>query len=275
MPATPRAASVLDEIIAGVREDLAVRERELPLEALRDLVADTPPALDPMPVLRSPGVQVIAEVKRASPSKGDLADIPDPTVLAGQYAEGGAAAISVLTERRRFKGSLDDLRAVRAAVPTPLLRKDFLVTSYQLWEARAAGADLVLLIVAGLDPHELAELHAEAVSLGLTPLVEVHEEAEVDVALAAGASLVGVNARDLRTLEVHRDAFARVAPLVPDGVVRVAESGIRDADDVALLAEQGADVVLVGEALVRTGDPAGELARFREAGAAVPARPTA
>ncbi|GAA1942198.1 indole-3-glycerol phosphate synthase TrpC [Nocardioides marmoribigeumensis] len=273
MPATPRAASVLDEIIAGVREDLAAREQALPLDALRDLVADTAPALDPMPVLRGPGVQVIAEVKRASPSKGHLADIPDPTVLAARYAEGGAAAISVLTEQRRFKGSLEDLRAVRAAVPTPLLRKDFLVTSYQLWEARAAGADLVLLIVAGLDPHELAELHAEAVSLGLTPLVEVHDEDEVGVALDAGARLVGVNARDLRTLEVHRDAFARVAPRIPDGVVRVAESGVRDAADVADLADQGADVVLVGEALVRTGDPAVAVRDFLAAGAGAPARP--
>ncbi len=273
MPATPRAASVLDEIIAGVREDLAVRERDLPFEALRDLVADAAPALDPMPALRAPGVAVIAEVKRASPSKGDLADIPDPTMLAKHYAEGGAAAISVLTEQRRFKGSLEDLRAVRAAVTTPLLRKDFIVTSYQLWEARAAGADLVLLIVAGLDPHELAELHGEAVSLGLTPLVEVHDEAEVDVALTAGARLVGVNARDLRTLEVHRDCFARVAPLIPDGVVRVAESGIRDAADVAELVGQGADVVLVGEALVRTGDPVATLHDFRAAGAGAPARP--
>ena len=274
MPATPRAASVLDEIIAGVREDLAVRERALPLDVLRDLVADAAPALDPMPALRAPGVSVIAEVKRASPSKGHLADIPDPTTLAKSYAEGGAAAISVLTEERRFKGTLDDLRAVRATVDTPLLRKDFLVTSYQLWEARAAGADLVLLIVAGLDPHELAELHAEAVSLGLTPLVEVHDETEVDVALAAGASLVGVNARDLRTLEVHRDCFSRVAPQIPDGVVRVAESGIRDAADVAELVAQGADVVLVGEALVRTGDPVATLHDFREAGAGAPARPT-
>ena len=273
MPATPRAASVLDEIIAGVREDLALRERALPLDAVRDLVADAPPATDPMPALRAPGVSVIAEVKRASPSKGDLADIPDPTTLARHYAEGGAAAISVLTEQRRFKGSLDDLRAVRSAVPTPLLRKDFLVTSYQLWEARAAGADLVLLIVAGLDPHELSELHAEAVSLGLTPLVEVHDESEVEVALASGAQLVGVNARDLRTLEVDRATFARVAPLVPEGVVRVAESGIRDATDVAELVGQGADVVLVGEALVRTGDPVATLHDFRAAGAGAPARP--
>jgi indole-3-glycerol phosphate synthase len=273
MPATPRAASVLDEIIAGVREDLAVRERDVPLEALRDLVADAPPALDPMPALRGPGVSVIAEVKRASPSKGHLADIPDPTTLAKHYAEGGAAAISVLTEERRFKGSLDDLRAVRAAVDTPLLRKDFLVTSYQLWEARAAGADLVLLIVAGLAPHQLAELHGEAVSLGLTPLVEVHDEAEVDVALEAGAILVGVNARDLRTLEVDRGTFARVAPLVPEGVVRVAESGIRHAADVAELVGQGADVVLVGETLVRTGDPVGALHELRAAGAGAPARP--
>lgn len=275
MPTTPPAprATVLDEIIAGVREDLAARESALPIDALRDLVADAPPARDPMPVLRGPGVQVIAEVKRASPSKGDLADIPDPTELATHYATGGAAAISVLTEQRRFKGSLDDLRAVRAAVDTPLLRKDFLVTSYQLWEARAAGADLVLLIVAGLDPHQLAELHAEAVSLDLTPLVEVHDEDEVEVALAAGAGLVGVNARDLRTLEVDRDQFGRVARLLPEGVVRVAESGIRDAADVARLCAQGADVVLVGEALVRTGDPVTALKDLRAAGADVAPRP--
>ena len=155
----------------------------------------------------------------------------------------------------------------------PVLRKEFVAEPYQVFEARAAGADLVLLIVAGLDPHELAELHAEAVSLDLTPLVEVHDADEVDVALEAGARLVGVNARDLRTLEVHRDCFARVAPRIPEGVVRVAESGIRDASDVAELVGQGADVVLVGEALVRTGDPVAALHDFRAAGAGAPARP--
>jgi indole-3-glycerol phosphate synthase len=267
------ATSVLDDIIAGVREDLEVRERQVPWERLRDEVEARPPALDPMPALRSSGVQVIAEVKRASPSKGDLADIADPAALAESYASAGAAAISVLTERRRFKGSIDDLRAVRERVDVPLLRKDFLVTPYQLWEARAAGADLVLLIVAGLDPSLLADLHAEAVSLGLTPLVEVHDEHEVETAVAAGAQLVGVNARDLRTLEVHPDCFARVAPLVPDGIVRVAESGIVSTSDVADVVSHGADAVLVGEALVRSADPAATLAELRSAGAAGTARP--
>jgi indole-3-glycerol phosphate synthase len=266
-------ASVLDEIIAGVREDLESREREVPWERLRDEVQAMAPALDPMPGFRSHGVQVIAEVKRASPSKGDLAPIDDPAGLAARYAEAGAAAVSVLTERRRFKGSLDDLRAVRERVEVPLLRKDFIVTRYQLWEARAAGADLVLLIVAGLAPSALADLHAEAVSLGLTPLVEVHDEREVETAVAAGAQLVGVNARDLRTLEVHADCFERVAPLIPEGLVRVAESGITGPDDVARVVAHGADVVLVGEALVRSADPGRTLTELRRAGAAGPARP--
>lgn len=267
------ATSVLDDIIAGVREDLEAREREVTWEQLRDEVESQPPAIDPMPAFRAGGVQVIAEVKRASPSKGDLAPIADPAALAGRYADAGAAAVSVLTEPRRFKGSLGDLRAVRARVDVPLLRKDFLVTRYQLWEARAAGADLVLLIVAGLDPSALADLHAEAVSLGLTPLVEVHDEAEVEVAVSAGAQLVGVNARDLRTLEVHPDRFARVAPLVPEGVVRVAESGITDARDVSTVVAHGADVVLVGEALVRSADPARTLAELLSAGAEAAPRP--
>ena len=268
-----RATSVLDDIIAGVREDLEVREREVPWERLRDEAESQPPPLDPMPAFRSRGVQVIAEVKRASPSKGDLADIIDPAALAQHYADAGAAAISVLTERRRFKGSLDDLRAVRARVDVPLLRKDFLVTRYQLWEARAAGADLVLLIVAGLDGTLLADLHAEAVALGLTPLVEVHDEAEVEAAVSAGAQLIGVNARDLRTLEVHPDAFARVAPLIPAGVVRVAESGITSPGDVSDLVAHGADVVLVGEALVRSHDPAARLTELCAAGSAGAPRP--
>ncbi len=267
------ATSVLDDIIAGVREDLEVRAREVSWEQLRDESDAQPAAVDPMPAFRSAGVQVIAEVKRASPSKGDLAEIADPAALAQQYAAAGAAAISVLTERRRFRGSIDDLRAVRARVDIPVLRKDFLVTPYQLWEARAAGADLVLLIVAGLEPTLLADLHAEAVSLGMTPLVEVHDESEVEVAAAAGAQLVGVNARDLRTLEVDPDCFAKVAGALPQGVVRVAESGIRRPDDVAQLVAHGADVVLVGETLVRSDDPGRTLSELRRAGAAGAPRP--
>ena len=259
--------SVLDDIVAGVREDLAGREAAVPEERVRELAAAAPPPLDPMPAFRAPGLSVIAEVKRRSPSKGELADIPDPAALARAYAEGGADAISVLTEERRFNGSLDDLRAVRAAVPTPLLRKDFIVTSYQLHEARAAGADLVLLIVAALDDPTLARLHEEARTLGMTVLVEVHDEAEIARALAVGAELVGVNARNLKTLEVDRGTFGRLVGLLPDTVVKVAESGITGPDDAARYAAEGADVVLVGEALVKDGDPAAAVATMRTAGA--------
>ena len=248
--------SVLDEIIAGVREDLAVREAATSLTDVRAALADVDPPYDPMPVFRGAGSSVIAEVKRKSPSKGALADIPDPAALATAYAEGGAAAISVLTEQRRFGGSLDDLRAVRAAVDTPLLRKDFIVTSYQLLEARAAGADLVLLIVAALDDDDLRRLHDEARELGLTVLVEVHDEHEAERAVALGAELIGVNARNLKTLAVDNDTFGRLAPLFPDDRVLVAESGINGPDDVTRFVGEGADVVLVGEALVKDGDPA-------------------
>ena len=264
--------SVLDEIIDGVRIDLAEREATVPADELRRAVELAPPAIDPLPALRGAGVSVIAEVKRSSPSKGPLADIPDPAALATAYQRGGAAAISVLTERRRFGGSLDDLRAVRAAVTIPVLRKDFIVTSYQLWEARAAGADLALLIVAALEQPLLEELHAEAASLGLTPLVEVHDEDEVERAVAAGARLVGVNARNLKTLEVDRTTFGRVARCIPDGVVTVAESGIRGPEDVAGLVREGADVVLVGETLVKGGDPAAAVAGLVDAGAPESAR---
>jgi len=247
--------SVLDDIVAGVREDLAVRRRATSEADLRALIDRLPAAIDPRPAFAAPGLSVIAEVKRRSPSKGDLANIPDPTVLARAYTDGGADAISVLTEQRRFGGSLDDLRAVRAAVPTPLLRKDFVVTDYQLLEARAAGADLVLLIVAALPGDLLADLHGQAVELGLTPLVEVHEETEIARALNVGADLVGINARNLKTLEVDPSTFGRLVGQLPDEVLKVAESGISDPDDAARYAAEGADVVLVGEALVRNGDP--------------------
>jgi len=247
--------TVLDDIVAGVRADLSEREERTGLADLRAALADVDPPRDPMPHLRAPGSSVIAEVKRRSPSKGDLADIPDPAELATAYAAGGAAAISVLTERRRFGGSLDDLRAVRAAVDTPVLRKDFIVTSYQLVEARAAGADLALLIVAALDDDTLRRLHDEARELGLTVLVEVHDEAETERAVALGAELIGVNARNLKTLEIHDDTFGRLAPLIPDDRVKVAESGIFGPDDVRRFVGEGARAVLVGEALVKDGDP--------------------
>lgn len=257
----------LDEIIAGVREDLATREAATPLERLKERCQHIDPAIDPQPLFRGPGVAVIAEVKRASPSKGALADITDPAALAGEYEAGGAAAISVLTEQRRFGGSLDDLVRVRCAVTIPVLRKDFIVTAYQLFEARAAGADLVLLIVAALSDAELIGLIERARSIGLTPLVEVHDAEEVLRAIDAGADVIGVNARNLQTLQVDSDTFARLAPLIPDRMVRIAESGVRGPHDVIDLARVGADVVLVGEALVTGRDPRTGVADLVAAGA--------
>jgi indole-3-glycerol phosphate synthase len=259
--------SVLDEIIDDVRVDLAEREAATPIEELKEAARHAAEALDPMPMFRADGVSVIAEVKRSSPSKGALATIADPAALATDYAAGGAATISVLTEQRRFGGSLADLRAVRAAVDVPVLRKDFIVTSYQLWEARAAGADLALLIAAALDQPRLEGLVERATSIGLTALVEVHDEEEVERALAAGATLIGVNARNLKTLEVDRDTFSRLAPRIPDDVVRVAESGVRGPHDVFEYAKQGAHVVLVGETLVKGDNPREAVADLVAAGA--------
>jgi indole-3-glycerol phosphate synthase len=258
---------VLDDIVAGVREDLELRQADVSLERLKERCLHVDPALDPMPVFRGPGVSVIAEVKRSSPSKGALASIVDPAALAAEYEAGGAAVISVLTEQRRFSGTLDDLVRVRSAVDVPVLRKDFVVTAYQLFEARAAGADLILLIVAALDDLQLVSLIERAESIGLTPLVEAHTEDEVRRAVDAGARLIGVNNRSLQTLEVDTTTFARLAPLVPDGIVRVAESGVRGPHDVIELARAGADVVLVGEALVTGRDPRSGVADLVAAGA--------
>jgi indole-3-glycerol phosphate synthase len=208
----------------------------------------------------------VAEVKRRSPSKGALAPIPDPAVLASAYAEGGAAAISVLTERRRFGGSLADLDAVRAAVSVPVLRKDFVVTPYQVVEARAHGADLVLLIVAALDQPLLVDLRQQIEELGMTALVEVHDEPEADRAVDAGASLLGINARNLKTLEVDRDTFARVRPRLPLEATVIAESGVRGPDDVRAYGSAGAAAVLVGESAVTGGDPRQAVADLVAAG---------
>ncbi len=259
--------SVLDEIVAGARQDLADREAAVPLAEVKRQAGRQDPALDPMPTFRAEGVSVIAEVKRASPSRGPLAAIADPAALAAEYASGGAAAVSVLTEQRRFGGSLDDLRSVRGRVDIPVLCKDFVVSSYQLWEARSAGADMVLLIVAALDQPALVSLVERAGSIGLTPLVEVHDEDELDRALEAEARLVGVNARNLKTLDVDRTTFARLAPRIPDGVVRIAESGVRGPHDVIEYARCGADVVLVGETLVTGDDPRATVADLVAAGA--------
>jgi indole-3-glycerol phosphate synthase len=250
-------SDVLRDIVAGVRLDLAGRQAVISEADLRAALADVDPPRDPMPALRGPASSVIAEVKRRSPSKGDLADIADPAALARHYAAGGAAAISVLTEQRRFGGSLADLRTVRAAVETPLLRKDFVVEPYQVLESRAAGADLVLLIVAALGDDLLRRLHDQARELGMAVLVEVHDEAETARAVDLGAELVGVNARNLKTLEVDPDVFGRLAPQLPADRVLVAESGIATPVDVKRYVAEGARAVLVGEALVKDGDPEG------------------
>jgi indole-3-glycerol phosphate synthase len=260
--------SVLDEIIDGVREDLAVRQARTSLDELKARVARVDPPKDGFAALSAPGgVKVIAEVKRSSPSKGALAMIADPAGLAADYAAGGASVISVLTEQRRFGGSLEDLAAVRAAVDVPVLRKDFMVSSYQLWEARAWGADVILLIVAALDQDTLVGLRERAESLGMTALVEVHDEEETERAVAAGARVIGVNARNLKTLEVDRSTFARIAPMIPAGIVKVAESGVRGPHDVLEYARSGAGAVLVGESLVTGGHPREAVADLIAAGA--------
>jgi len=258
--------NVLDEIVAGVREDLAVREAQLPLADVKAAALDARPALDALAALRAPGVGVIAEVKRRSPSKGDLAAIPDPAELAVQYAAGGARVISVLTERRRFGGSQADLDAVRAVVDVPVLCKDFVVTSYQVHEARAHGADVVLLIVAALEQNALVGLLERVESLGMTALVEVHTVEEADRALEAGARVIGVNARNLRTLEVDRSVFERIAPGLPNHVVKIAESGVRGPHDLIRYASAGADAVLVGEGLVTQKSPRDAVAELVNAG---------
>lgn len=260
--------TVLDDIVAGVREDLALREEATPLATLKERATRRESAVHCVSRLKAAdAVTVIAEVKRSSPSKGALAAISDPAALAAEYEKGGAVAISVLTERRRFNGSLDDLDAVRARVEIPVLRKDFVVSPYQVWEARAHGADLVLLIVAALEQTVLESLVERVHSLGMTALVEVHDTEEVARAVDAGAQVIGVNARDLKTLDVDRGTFARVAPAIPSDVVKVAESGVRGPLDVMDYARAGADVVLVGEALVTDDAPRRSVADLVAAGA--------
>jgi indole-3-glycerol phosphate synthase len=258
---------VLDGIVAGVLEDLEQRQQRTPMDALKARATRQPEARDARQILSCKEVAVIAEVKRSSPSKGDIAEIADPAALATEYEAGGASVISVLTEERRFGGSLADLDAVRAKVDIPILRKDFVITPYQVWEARAHGADMVLLIVAALEQLALESLVERVQSLGMTALVEVHEYDEVARAVDAGARVIGVNARNLRTLDVDRDTFARIAPAIPDGVIKIAESGIRDSHDVVEYARLGAHAVLVGEALVKDRDPRTAVAEMVAAGA--------
>ena len=249
--------SVLDDIIAGVREDLKEREDRVPLARIKELAAQVPEAKDALNALRNRdgAVKIISEVKRSSPSKGALASIPDPAALASTYEAGGASVVSVLTEQRRFNGSLAYLDAVRAVVDIPILRKEFIVTPYQIHEARAHGADLVLLIVAALEQNALISLLERTRSLGMEALVETHSRLEALRAMEAGASIIGVNARNLKTLEVDRSTVEQVIDVIPQDVVAVAESGVANAHDVFEYAKWGADAVLVGEALVTSGDP--------------------
>ncbi len=257
--------SVLSSIIDGVREDLSGRRSLISLDEMRRRAAEQAPALSAYDALTSRGpeqMHVIAEVKRKSPSKGALADIPEPAELAAAYQAGGASVISVLTEQRRFGGSLADLDAVRTAVTIPVLRKDFMVDEYQFYEARAHGADLVLLIVAALDDHELRDFLQLTRELGMQALVETHTVEEIERAAQLDARIVGVNVRNLKTLEVDNANFSRLSAHLPQGVLRVAESGVSSLADVQEYAAHGAHAVLVGEALVKDRDPAGTVASF-------------
>ena len=260
--------SVLDDIIAGVREDLKEREDRVPLARIKEMETQVTEAKDALGALRNRdgAVKIISEVKRSSPSKGALAAIPDPAALASTYEAGGASVISVLTEQRRFNGSLADLDAVRAAVDIPILRKDFIVTPYQIHEARAHGADLVLLIVAALEQNVLVSLLERTRSLGMDALVETHSRLEALRAMEAGASIIGVNARNLKTLEVDRSTVEQVIDVIPQDIVAVAESGVANAHDVFEYAKWGADAVLVGEALVTSGDPRASIQDMVSAG---------
>ncbi len=257
---------VLADLTAGAVEDAERRAQARPLAEVERAAQDRAPARDVLAALApAAGVKIIAEVKRASPSRGALAAIPDPALQASLYEQGGASAVSVLTEERRFAGSLADLEAVTARVSIPVLRKDFIATPYQVFEARAAGADLVLLIVAGLAPATLRELYALTRELGMTPLVETHTADEIEAAIDLGADLIGVNARNLTTLELDRDLFARLVDRIPERAIKIAESAVLAPDDVRRYRDAGADVVLIGEALV-TGDPVATLRAFLGAG---------
>jgi indole-3-glycerol phosphate synthase len=252
---------VLEALYAGALADAEAREQAVPLKQLEILAEQAPKPLPALSFFDSPSIRVIAEIKRASPSKGHLAEIADPALLATIYQDSGASAISVLTEQRSFLGSLDDLDKVRKVSALPLLRKDFIASEYQVFEARAHGADLVLLIAAGLARQDLVRLKQLTESLGMTAFIETHNLAEVELAGEIGCQLVGINARDLTTFETDRELFAQLASALPSEVVKVAESAVRGVEDVKAYAQAGADCVLVGEALVK-GDAAALISSF-------------
>lgn len=267
--------SVLDELVAGALEDQQTRELTVSLEDVKKAALAAPAPIDATRWLkRADGIPVIAEIKRASPSKGHLSDIPDPAALAREYEKGGASAISVLTEGRRFLGGLDDFDKVRAAVHIPVLRKDFIVTDYQIYEARAHGADLVLLIVAALDDAQLKHLLDLAHELSMTVLVETHTREEIERACQAGAKVIGINARNLKNLKVDVNKYNELAADLPDDVIKVAESGVFGAVEVEDYARAGADAVLVGEGVATADDHELAVERLVKAGAQVKASET-
>ncbi len=258
--------NVLAELVAGALSDAASRRAQTPLADLERKLDQVTPPLDALDLLQPRDhVHIIAEVKRASPSRGSMATIADPASLAADYERGGASVISVLTEGRRFLGSLADLTAVKERVTLPVLRKDFIADPYQVIEARAAGADVILLIVAALEQSALIALHQLAEQLGMRVLVEAHDATEVARGVDAGARILGINARDLRDFSLDRDRFGALVDRIPDGVVRVAESAVAGPADVRHYRDAGADAVLVGEALVTGSDPATTLASFIDA----------
>lgn len=262
---------MLERILEDTRRDLCARQERVPIDVLWQKLPEAPPARDFAAALRGPGLRVIAEIKRASPSRGALNLDLQPAELAQSYARAGAAAISVLTEPHYFKGALEDMQRVRSALDTtgldiPLLRKDFIIDHYQLLEARLAGADAVLLIAAALSDDDLHQLYHQALELGLTPLVEVHDANELQRVLAVRPMIVGINNRDLRTFRVDLETTFRLRLMIPPDVLVVAESGIRSPADIRRLAEAGVQAVLVGEALVTAPHPEELLHALVEAG---------
>lgn len=253
--------TILDEIVAHKQQELKRRRHEVPRGELERRSTARPEPLDFARALRPEpgGVRLLAEVKKASPSRGVLAERFDPLALAQTYADNGAAALSVLTDAKYFQGSLEFLTAIRDRVAVPILRKDFTLDEYQIWEARAAGADAVLLIVSILEAAQLRDLQQTATGLGLAALVEAHTASEIDVALGAGARIVGINNRDLKTFETRIETSLELLPMLPAGCLAVSESGFFTADQVRTVVAAGAHAVLVGEALVRAPDVAAKV----------------
>jgi indole-3-glycerol phosphate synthase len=245
--------SALNQIIDGVLEDVEVRK--IPRSKIAEKINQAPKLRDAYEALNKQQLSLIAEVKRSSPSKGDLAEILDPIALATSYQIGGANVISVLTEQRRFKGSIRDLIAVRGAIELPVLRKDFIVSDFQVYESRIIGSDLLLLIVAALTKSQLKDYFQLATELGMQVLVEVHDLEELESAIEIGSKIIGVNGRNLKTLELHPEAFKLILPRIPNTILKVAESGISTRAQVEMIESLGANAILVGESLVKAGNP--------------------